>query len=50
MPLIKRFNRTKFKGFSMQIRLKIQYKRVKLFILFDQVTYTGLFLLRQALE
>ena len=46
MLLIKRFNRkkVKFKGFLTQMKLKIRYKGVKLFIVIDQVVYAGLFL------
>ena len=47
MLLVKRFSgeKAKFKGFLIQIKLKIRYKRVKLPIVADQVAYVGLFLI-----
>ena len=52
MLIIKRFNRIrlKLKGFLTQIRLKLYNKGHKVFIQFDAVAYTGLFLTGKALE
>ena len=46
MPLVEKFSskKAKFKGFLIQIKLKIRYKGVKLPIVVNQVVYTGLFL------
>ena len=52
MPAVKRFNRIKLKlkGFLIQIKLKLQNKGYKVFILANTVAYTGLFLLGRALK
>ena len=52
MLLLKRFSRDKDKlnGFLTQVRIKIINKGLGLPIFMEQVAYTGLFLLRQALE
>ena len=52
MPLIKQFNKikSKLKGFFIQIRIKVQSKRLKLLILVNTVTYAGLFLTKEPLK
>ena len=52
MLIIKRFNRIrlKFKGFFIQIKLKLYNKGYKVFIQFDTVAYAGLFLTERVLE
>ena len=49
---IKQFNRdrSKLKGFLIQIRLKLQTKKAKFALFGDLVTYAGLFLIKRALE
>ena len=53
MPSIKQFNRnrSKLKGFLMQMKLKLQTKKAKFALFKDSIMYTGLFLLKKkALE
>ena len=52
IPAIKCYSKkkTKFKGFLIQIKLKICYKGVKLSIVIDQVVYAGLFLAGKILK
>ena len=48
MPLIKRFNRTrvKFKGYLIQMTLKLKYEKDEIETVADAVAYVGLFLTR----
>ena len=52
MPLVKYFNREvyKLRGFLTQIKIKITNKELGLPTVIKQVAYTGLFLLKKALE
>jgi len=52
MPLIKRFNRIKFKlkRFLAQIQIKVQNKGLKLLILADTVAYVRLFFIKEPLK
>ena len=52
MPSIKRFigERLRLKGFLTQIKLKINYKKKRLLIITQQVTYIGLFLIGRVIE
>ena len=52
MPSVKKFSgkKAKFKGFLIQIKLKIRHKGAKLPIVVDQVAYTGLFLIGYILK
>ena len=40
----------KFKGYLIQMSLKLRYKGPKIVILVDAVTYTGIFLIGRVLE
>ena len=52
MPLVKYFlgEAYKLRGFLTQIKIKITNKGLELLMAIEQVAYTGLFLIKKALE